>query len=250
MIVVGYNKGPCQVSLITVREDQVRDALGGLAFKRMALRTFLQRPSRIDLSHKAHSTVIENRALGKSYPNPGIACLAPVARDTFLSGGHDKTVHRWTIARSSRNGDRGGFSARSVRIPTDHTHSVQALAYCAWSNMVYSAAGDRISTTKLAALAHTEPERVSGKVTQVHVHPQDPRLIALEVGSRLRRVNNGSMSAHHFHYRSTIWTIRCTFMTCVKGASNIDLGSSLVIVPPFRRRAAQVQTARDPQATP
>ena len=145
----------------------------------MALRTFLQRPCRIDITYKAHSTVIESRTIGKSYPNRGIACLAPVARDSFLSGGHDKTVHHWKL---SRCGARGGFSARSVRIPTSHTQPVQALAYSAWNESVYSAAGDYVSTTRLAALAHTEPERVSGKITQVHVHPQDPRLIALEVG--------------------------------------------------------------------
>ncbi|RPD61929.1 hypothetical protein L226DRAFT_571320 [Lentinus tigrinus ALCF2SS1-7] len=63
----------------------------------------------------------------------------------------------------------------------DHTQPVQALAYCGWDETVYSAAGDRIASTKLDALAHADSERVSGKITQVHVHPQDPRLIALEI---------------------------------------------------------------------
>ncbi|TFK93862.1 hypothetical protein K466DRAFT_580504 [Polyporus arcularius HHB13444] len=63
----------------------------------------------------------------------------------------------------------------------DHTQPVHALAYCGWDETVYSAAGDRIASTKLAALAHADSERVSGKITQVHVHPQDPRLIALEI---------------------------------------------------------------------
>ncbi|EJF62977.1 hypothetical protein DICSQDRAFT_168643 [Dichomitus squalens LYAD-421 SS1] len=35
--------------------------------------------------------------------------------------------------------------------------------------------------TKLGAVSRAETERVSGKVAQVHVHPQDPRLIAVEV---------------------------------------------------------------------
>lgn len=41
--------------------------------------------------------------------------------------------------------------------------------------------------TKLGAFAAADTERVSGKVTQVHVHPQNPRLIALEVSHLFRR---------------------------------------------------------------
>ncbi|KAI0751348.1 hypothetical protein C8Q80DRAFT_1156838 [Daedaleopsis nitida] len=169
-VIVGYNKGPCQVSSILVREDQ--------------------RPHRIDLIYKAHSIVNENPSAGKSYPNRGIASLASVAPNSFLSGGHDKTVHHWKLGRSrGRSKDRQSLSVSSVRIPTDHAQAVQALAYCGWNETVYSAAADRIATTKLTALAATEPERVSGKVTQVHVHPQDPRLIALEIDHMDRQVH-------------------------------------------------------------
>ncbi|KAI1792921.1 hypothetical protein LXA43DRAFT_1003819 [Ganoderma leucocontextum] len=161
-VVIGYDKGPCQVSLITVEGDQ--------------------RPCRVDLNHKAHSTVIENRSAGRACPNRGIACLAPVAEDSFLSGGHDKYVYHWKLGRANDRGkDHGGYCVSSLRIPTEHSQPVQALAFCAWNEMVYSAAGDRISMTKLDAIATAEPERVSGKVAQVHVHPQNPRLIALEV---------------------------------------------------------------------
>ncbi|KAM5535634.1 hypothetical protein V8D89_010621 [Ganoderma adspersum] len=161
-IVIGYDKGPCQVSLITVEDDQ--------------------RPCRVDLNHKAHSTVIENRSAGRAYPNRGIACLAPVTADSFLSGGHDKYVYHWKLGRANHRGkNRSGYWASSERIPTGHSQPVQALAFCAWNEIVYSAAGDRVSMTKLGAFAAADPERVSGKVTQVHVHPQDPRLIALEM---------------------------------------------------------------------
>ncbi|EIW61716.1 uncharacterized protein TRAVEDRAFT_115203, partial [Trametes versicolor FP-101664 SS1] len=34
---------------------------------------------------------------------------------------------------------------------------------------------------RIDARAPTEPARVSGKVTQVHVHPQDPHIVALEI---------------------------------------------------------------------
>lgn len=126
--------------------------------------------------------------MGRAYPNRGISCLSPVAADSFLSGGHDKYVYQWKFRRTNHRGkNHGGYRVSSVRIPTEHSQPVQALAFCAWNETAYSAAGDRISITKLGAISPTEPERVSGKVTQVHVHPQDPRLIALEVGHLLRR---------------------------------------------------------------
>ena len=131
---------------------------------------------------------MESRFAGRAYPNRGISCLAPVADGSFLSGGHDKFVYRWKLERANgRKKDSGGYFGNSVRIPTEHSQSVQAIAFCPWNDTVYSAAGDRIAMTKLGALAHAESERVSGKVTQVHVHPQDPRLIALEVSHFLQR---------------------------------------------------------------
>ncbi|KAI0370285.1 hypothetical protein BV20DRAFT_1113275 [Pilatotrama ljubarskyi] len=168
-VVVGYNKGPCQVSLIPVRGDQ--------------------RPRRIDLSYRAHSTVIEKRFAGTSHPNPGIACLAPVTSDSFLSGGHDKTVRHWKVTRTQgQSGNCAEFSAGSVRIPMEHSHAIQALAYSEWNNAVYSGSGERIATTRLDAPAPSESVRVSGRINQVHVHPQDPRLIALEVGHPERAI--------------------------------------------------------------
>ncbi|KAI0650011.1 hypothetical protein C8Q79DRAFT_941915 [Trametes meyenii] len=166
-VVVGYNKGPYQVSLIPVCGDQP--------------------PRRIDLTYKAHSTVIENRTAGISQPNPGIASIAPLVGDRFLSGGHDKTVRLWTV---TRNDDRGApFSAHSVRIPTQHVQAVQALACSSRNSVIYSAAGDWIATTNLDARAPTEPVRVSGKITQVHVHPQYPHFVILEIDHMDRQVH-------------------------------------------------------------
>ena len=230
--------------------------------------------------------MIENRSLGRAYPNRGIACLAPVACDSFLSGGHDKMVHHWKIARGSdRKKGRAGWAASSVRIPMDHTQSVQALAYCGWNETVYSAAGDRIASTKLAALTHAESERVSGKITQVHVHPQDPRLIALEVGQQLMLAPQGSSSklftrssVHVLRLsetlktawaltkfvatRSTIWTTRCSSSIRARAVLHANHGLSLVIALQLlsllqrtagrsqTRIQARAQTPHGPEAAP
>ena len=87
-------------------------------------------------------------------------------------------VYYWKLTRTDRwRGDRQAFSER---LRTDHARSVYALAYCPSSKPVYSAAGDCIAMTKLDALAPAGSQRVSSRINQVHVHPQDPRLVVLE----------------------------------------------------------------------
>ncbi|OBZ76198.1 hypothetical protein A0H81_03583 [Grifola frondosa] len=113
-VVVGYNVGPSQVSLIPLFDDQL--------------------PRRIDLRYKAHSTVIESKS-HPAQPNPGISCLADPPR------------------------------------------------------RVLSCAGPFIATTSLSAHSAPEPERVSGKIQQVHIHPHAPSLVVLEVDHMDRQVH-------------------------------------------------------------
>lgn len=146
----------------------------------MLKKFFFQRRCRIDLKHKAHSTVIENPNAGKSSPNRGIACLTPVTDESFLSGGHDKLVYHWKVPRVDHRRRHGeSFLVSSTRLPTEHVRPVHALAYSSWDETFYSAAGDRIAVTKLDAATATKAARVSGIINQVHIASQ--HLIALEV---------------------------------------------------------------------
>lgn len=134
----------------------------------------------MDLSHKAHSTVQESRTTGIAHPNPGISALAPVegAGLRFLSGGHDKTLQIWTLKQSI-----GKYIARSQRLKIIHSQRVQAIAYRAHDQSVFSCAGTHISTMQLSAHVVPDPIRVSdGRILQIHVHPQAPNLVILEVG--------------------------------------------------------------------
>ncbi|GBE79292.1 hypothetical protein SCP_0204900 [Sparassis crispa] len=164
-VVVGYDSRPCQVSLIPLATDQ--------------------RPRRINLSHRAHNTVQETPTAGVSQLNRGISALAPVNghRLRFLSGGHDKTVHLWTVTHNGEN-----YTARSERLNISHSHPVHALAYRAFDETVLSCAGTCIHTTKLSAHRGHDPSQVSGNILQVHVHPQAPHLIILEVRHMDRQV--------------------------------------------------------------
>ncbi|KAH9938391.1 uncharacterized protein B0H18DRAFT_13198 [Fomitopsis serialis] len=158
-IVVGYAHGAHQASLILLGDQR--------------------QPRRVDLAHRAHSTVQENRNLGTSRPNPGISALAPCdgSRLQFLSGGEDRAVHLWTL----RNTD-GGYKASSCRLNVPQFQKVQALAYRSADETVFSCGGTSISEVKISARYAPDPIRVSdGRILQIHVHPQDPQVVILEV---------------------------------------------------------------------
>jgi len=158
-IVVGYVHGAYQASLILLGDQR--------------------QPRRVALAHRAHSTVQENRNLGTSRPNPGISALAPCdgSRLQFLSGGEDRTVHLWTL----RNTD-GGYKATSHRLRVPQLQKVQALAYRSVDETVFSCGGTSISKVNISARYVPDPVRVSdGRILQIHVHPQDPQVVILEV---------------------------------------------------------------------
>jgi len=165
--IFGYESGPCQVSVIPL------NSLDGD-----------QRPRRVDLGYRAHTTVQERS--GMAYPNLGISTLAPVAGPElrFLSGGYDKSIHLWTVRRND-----GNFSARSQRLKIIHTQKVNAAAYRAHDQKVFSGAGKQISVMSLGAHVAPDPIRVSdGPILQVHIHPQHPPLVLLEVDHMDRQV--------------------------------------------------------------
>ncbi|KAI0939459.1 hypothetical protein AcV5_010419 [Taiwanofungus camphoratus] len=175
--IVGYDSGPCQVSVIALDVDQP--------------------PRRMDLSHKAHSTVQESRTTGIAHPNPGISALAPVegAGLRFLSGGHDKTLQIWTLKQSI-----GKYIARSQRLKIIHSQRVQAIAYRAHDQSVFSCAGTHISTMQLSAHVVPDPIRVSdGRILQIHVHPQAPNLVILEVDQIDRQIQIYDTRRAGFH---------------------------------------------------
>lgn len=101
-------------------------------------------------------------------------------RTRFLSGGYDKAVHLWTV---DRNGDN--YSASSQKIGSQNL-AVSAIAYHAHRETVLSCAGPWISTLNLSRHdSQTNSARVSGYALQVHIHPENPHIVFLEVGHLL-----------------------------------------------------------------
>ncbi|TFY69934.1 hypothetical protein EVJ58_g151 [Rhodofomes roseus] len=164
--IVGYEHGPCQASLILLGDQY--------------------RPRRVDLAYRAHNTVQENRTLGTSHPNPGISALASCngLRLRFLSGGHDGTVHLWTLTNMD-----DVYEADSRRLNLRQPRRCQALAYRNVDETVFSCAGTSVYAVNISAQRAQDAVRVSdGQILQIHVHPQNPHVIILEVDHMDRQV--------------------------------------------------------------
>lgn len=121
----------------------------------------------------------ENLQVGTSRPNPGISTLAPAdgSRLRFLSGGYDKTVHLWTLKQTA-----DGYDVHSRRLCVQQSQPIHALAYRSVDETVFACGGKSISAANISTLHAPKPVRVSdGRILQVHVHPQDTRVVILEV---------------------------------------------------------------------
>lgn len=125
----------------------------------------------------------EHRRTGTSSPNPGISSMAAMSADNrhrFLSGGGDGTVRIWTLSRDSDQG-------RNLRAASEHLafsprHPVRCLAYRSFDKSVF------VCHTRHIFMAHLEIPRpatmaheLSAAPQQVHIHPQNPHVVALEV---------------------------------------------------------------------
>ena len=141
-----------------------------------------QRPFRVDISHRGHTAVVERPHTGKSSPNPGISAMAVVPATNrhrrFLSGGRDGTVRLWTLT-----GDKGrNLQATSTHLPFSPHQSVRCLAYRSSDNRVFVGHARHISSAHVEAPKPAAPAPVlSAAPLQVHVHPQDPQVVLVEV---------------------------------------------------------------------
>ena len=153
-------------------------------------------PHRIDLAHRAHNTVQENAQSGTSRPNSGISTLAPLdgPQLRFLSGGFDTTIHLWTLIHTGN-----GCTARSKRLDVRQLQGVQSLAYRSVDNTLLSCGGSSIYCADISAYQQPKPIKVAdGRLLQVHVHPQNPQVVILEVSqSRLQR--HEQLMYHHMN---------------------------------------------------
>lgn len=139
------------------------------------------RPKRYDLAHKAHTVVHEHRHSGTSSRNRGISsmCAFDSVSHQFLSGGEDGTIHLWSVARTD-----GAYSATSRKLMAERAHPIQCMAYNVSENRLLSCYAQYIHTADLEASQPTSAIVLSSRAQQIHIHPENPAVVILEV--RLR----------------------------------------------------------------
>ena len=177
-IVVGYDQGPVQVSCIVLNKEVSTDSTASWR----SLIQSSQRPYRVDLVHKGHTTVIEHRHAGTSSPNPGISVLAPLpaaagGQRRFLSGGHDGTVRMWDLTQ----GQGRNLQATSAYLSLSPGEAIGCLAYRQSSDEVLAGHARHISRATLGAYKAPRPVLLSAPPQQIHIHPQNPHVVILEV---------------------------------------------------------------------
>ena len=139
-----------------------------------------QRPYRVDLEHRGHSTVKEY-STGRSSPNPGVSALTPISFDAhprFLSGGEDGTIRVWAITQVGST-----LEATSEHLELSPTHPVRCLAYRPSDDQVFVCHTRHIYSAHLEAPKPPPAMRLSATPLQVHVHPQNPQVVILEVST-------------------------------------------------------------------
>lgn len=113
--------------------------------------------------------------------NQAVSSLTPIEdeqqQSRFASGGYDKRVYIWDCSRQWRNP-----VINDVKLV--HNSFVSALAYRKVDRCLLSAAGSRVYETNLGHMRPAKDTRLSNNIHHIHVHPQDPNLIFMEVRVR------------------------------------------------------------------
>ena len=110
-----------------------------------------------------------------------LATMSPSTdgRPRFLSGGHDGTVRMWTLTQ-----DQGrNMLATSHYLSLSPHEAVGALAYQQHNDQVLVCYSRSISCAKLGAANKAKPTLLSAPPQQIHLRPDDPEIVILEVST-------------------------------------------------------------------
>lgn len=93
----------------------------------------------------------------------------------FLTGGGDGTVRMWTVAQGH------DLDATSIHLSVSPNHLLQCLAYRPSDNRVFMSHTRHIYSAHLEASKAPTPMLLSACPLQVHIHPDNPQVVILEV---------------------------------------------------------------------
>ncbi|KAH7887911.1 hypothetical protein F5I97DRAFT_1805252, partial [Phlebopus sp. FC_14] len=150
-IVLGYDNGPHQISLLPVTD---------------------RKPNMVDVALSPHSSGPRY----KDTPRRGVNCLAAMHAEAghikFFSGGHDGAIHRWTVSPDALH------DPHTEKV-TSHGNSLSALAYRHQHASLLSSTQKTLFVTDLHR-GETVSNH-SNDIQHIHVHPQAPYVTLLEV---------------------------------------------------------------------
>ena len=119
--------------------------------------------------------------LQSSVLTSSVQCIAPMSSSNsnrVLTGNDDKRVYLWDIRAGDGLAD---FDYRVQALAGLGVSRIQAVAWNAHSRRVLSASGSKIVFSAVEGGPIGKPLSRSTNVFQIHVHPQDPNIIILEV---------------------------------------------------------------------
>lgn len=141
----------------------------------------VQRPYQIDIGHRGHTTDIERREhWDPAVPNPDVAAMAAMAHEHYrrflTSERNGRAVRMWTVDGQGRD-----LEATSVGLPFSPKHPVGCLAYRKVDDCVFMCHQRHIYSARVEDTKASEPKLLSAMPRQVHIHPQNPNIVILEV---------------------------------------------------------------------
>ncbi|KAK7695699.1 hypothetical protein QCA50_000335 [Cerrena zonata] len=159
IVVLGYDAGPNnpKVSLVPIDETK---------------------PRRIDILHRGFGKVNESNSSGFARPSRGITALCSLRGDRmqFLSGGQDRSIRLWTITSVEE-----GYQGKSREVAASYPTEVQAIAFRAQDDLLFSGGGKRIHTTHLPSGHIRGWDNLSNPLVQIHVNSSNESLVSLEL---------------------------------------------------------------------
>lgn len=103
-----------------------------------------------------------------------------MGRGRFLSGGGDGTIRMWTLTRSQGHNVEG----TSTYLSLSPDLSIRCLAYQVSTDQVFVGHSSHISCANLESPKAPKPTLLSAPPHQIHIHPQAPQVVILEVRVR------------------------------------------------------------------
>ncbi|KAG8922400.1 hypothetical protein FRC02_011892 [Tulasnella sp. 418] len=136
---------------------------------------FTDKPKRIHLDHRPHTTDPEGSLRGVT----ALCDLHHISDDSvrFASGGYDRAIYLWSVELKEG-------TIRTTKLPDFHKSHIRALAYNGHRKQLFSGGADRrfcVFDVEAEKIITDEKLNAKNIINQLHVHPDRPNYLFWEV---------------------------------------------------------------------